>query len=342
MDAFLDQFIGLGVPCLDLADLAAMAAASAACLYMAVHDMHWRTRLLERTWDLAPGGLAGASAVERWRETHDIDVASLGDRTLLQALLVRGGGVQSSNNFDRHEVERLLRDALKHDLPIRPMDGAGKWRQLYRAFVWGEVLRKASMLQRRINSRGSVDRLFVGRNVNWGYGWQARYLELDGAASVLTIYTDGMDPLAQIDLGRCHFISHLHGQQILAPANRAALRWPEDVSSADGSPLEAWRTVSSQVGESHSWSFSVAGVGVDLLFRVSTEAEREAWIERINLAALQGRGLVQLRRDGNFVRFLGAVEPGGAEWQRVGISSADDLLALMYCLGIGLETEDIS
>mmetsp|Transcript_31997 Transcript_31997/g.91832 ORF Transcript_31997/g.91832 Transcript_31997/m.91832 type:complete len:362 (+) Transcript_31997:62-1147(+) len=339
-DSLIDVFIGLGMPCFELNDIAAVASVSKEYLQMAIHDSHWKPRLLCRRWDLTPCGLTGCAAVQLWCQLDDLD--TLSDARLHLQWRLRGRSKRSKDTagLARKTLQSALTDAVKDDMPVRPWDGAGWWRQLYRALLWGQVLRQGVLVEDAMYSSGAVERLFVGRSVHnehAGHGWNMRFLELDAVGPSLTIFTWSMVQLAEVDLSQIPLqAGELHGQSVEVPMHRAALRWPEDVRSTDGSPLEAWRAVSHHGGR-HQWSFTVAGLGVDLLLRTPTPGQRDLWIERINAAALQGRGQVELRALGRLAG-LEALNPGGSEWQRVGMPEAERLKGLMARLDIGLES----
>jgi len=349
LDACHDLFLGLGMPCLEIADVASVASASKVYLQIAVHDIHWKPRLMHRRWDLAPGGLSGSASVKLWQKFHDLEPSLLSNSDLCDALGSRGISKRSIKDkygpegFRKDNLQRVLADALQYDLPVRLQDGDGWWRQLYRALVWGEVLRRGEMAQNPAQSEGHVERLFVGEHADWGHGWDTRYLFLDGQNASLAIYAEDAESLlAHVALAGCPtLIGELHGQPIVALEHRMALRWPEDVTSTNGSPLEAWHAVSRNDAGQHSWSFTVSGLGVDVLLRVASEAQREAWVEGINTAASRARG--QVRLGSGTLAGLDAVQSGGAEWQRVGMRETDPLQGLTSCLGIeGRQHEQIS
>lgn len=318
----------LVVSFLALDGVAALSPCANFCLEVAVHDLHWQPRVLRRTWALAPRGLDGRAAVKRWLEHSDAEPSSLSNAHLRTALAARCGSARTArqSRTRKSELERSLADAMESDLPERPCDGAGWWRRLYRALSWAEVLRLEHQVLEPSQCFGRFERLFVGQSMDWDAGWKVRYLEIS-ELHVLRVLDEEQELLVCLHMGQCPTsVLHVHGQTVAVPPHTAVQRWPEDICSLDGAPLVACAAQALQRGGQHQWSFTIGGLGVDCLFRSPTEAQRDAWVERLNVAALA------TRRGGGFVK-LGcgrldrpkAVCPGGSEWERVGLREDDAL-----------------
>lgn len=350
--------------CLELDSVAAVASSARLYLKIAAHDLHWKPRLMRRSWALAAGGLSGSSAAGLWRNHEEVEWHLLSDEALKKALVGRaivkhtlrlreddsaddddatldcGEAIGQIFKLERQDLHRVMADAVESDLPKCASDGDGWWRRLYRALLWGQVLRLSDLASYPFSCQGQVERLFVGRNADWSDGWIMRFLNLE--SGILTI-GDGQAPLARLDLSQNPMqIRRLHGQEVRAPMYCAALRWPEDVRSGDGSPLVASSAPALRNGEPCQWSFTVVGFGVDVLLRANSESQREAWIERINIGAQAVHNRIDYKGDGN-VLDLEEFLPGGAEWNRLGMGESNHLLhGLYYRLAIMDQVEATS